>query len=105
MIVVPALAKSQQTEQPVVLAAVRCVEHAPAIDVADRVDTPGDMVGQTDTDDPAPQHAFPSADQIGNAEAEKDPAKIDVRAIHEHDQRISLQPLAVRTLLHRLAVD
>lgn len=69
MVVVPALAKRQHGEQPIVPAVVSGAERAGAKGMADGIDGVNHLVGEREPNDTTPYEATPACDQIRDKES------------------------------------
>ncbi len=73
VIVVPALAKREEAEQPEVTTLVPDVEGTITEQVTNRVDRPWDMVDQHDADKPTPEKPFPTRNEVRNGQSQRHP--------------------------------
>lgn len=73
MIVVPAVSQRQQSHEPLVAALVICVKGSLAKAVADRINTPGDMLLEKDADKSCPKKAPPSINRERDQESQSHP--------------------------------
>lgn len=73
VVIVPSLAKTDDSDEPIVSTLICCCEWALAKCVTDRVDTPGNMRRQKNTDGSSPEEARESAEEEGDEEGEEHP--------------------------------
>ncbi len=93
MVVVPALAHTQQANDPLVMARVIGLKFALPKCMTDRVHAPGDMVSQENAYQSTPEESTPAANRKGDKQREHNPEQ--ECAAHKHDLPIFQQMFAI----------
>src|SRR6185312_14870456 len=93
MVVMPALPKGQQPDDPLIAAAVPGLKRTSPEGMTDRVDAPGHMMHQENAYQTTPKQTAPSANGKGNDQGEDDPE--GKGATHEAHDGISDQTRAI----------
>src|SRR5579883_2245380 len=93
MVVMPALTKGQQPDDPLIAAAVSGLKRASPEGMTDRIDTPGHMMDQENAYQTTPEQTAPAANGKGNDQGEDNPE--GKGTTHEAHDGISRQTAAI----------
>src|SRR5712691_11548932 len=103
VVVMPALAETQQTHDPLVVALIVGLELALAKGVTDRIDAPGDVMSQENAHQSAPQQTAPTA--YGERNNQRQHCPYHKCAADKHNHSIVDQVAAIDIRIGLLAIE